>query len=194
VNSIAARLAVAAALALACSGSSNEMKPTPDCPGGPPWTCMGSGNCPLADMAGNLCAVGRADSISSESLGIETASARARTELARVIDTRASGFIRAVQDSMSKSGAGEDAIQKVGSFNQNVTKRTLNGVTIPRTYYNRDTKMYYALATIDAKQFAAALKDLKQAGALSDDIKKEIDRRADAIVDEAERASQPPAR
>ncbi len=136
--------------------------------------------------------MGRADSITSESLGIEVASTRARGEMARVIETQVGSFTRAVQDSLSKSGTGEDSIQKIGSFSQNITKRTLNGVTIPKSHFNRETKTYYALATIDAKTFADALKGLKDAGNLSESVKKEIDRRADGIVDTWERENSRP--
>lgn len=179
---------VVAALAVALAGcAGTQVAKQDDCQSGPAWTCTVSGRCALPQMGDGLCAVGRADSITSESLGIETAATRARGEMARVIDTQVGSFTRAVQDSLSKSGVGEDSVQKVGSFSQNITKRTLNGVTIPKTYFNKETRTYYALATIDAKTFADALKGLKDAGNLSESTKKEIDRRADAIVDTWER-------
>ena len=181
-----AALVVVALVAGGCAGSSKQVMAGAECPGGPSWTCMTSGKCPLPDLSDSLCAVGRADNVASEALGLEAASVRARGEIARVVEYRAVLFSRAIQDSMSQRGTGEDSIQQLRNLNQNVVGRTLNGVTVPRTYVNA-AGVYYALAAIDAKTFATAIKSLKDASALSEATKQEIDRRADAIVEEWQR-------
>ena len=175
-----------ALLVTGCASGSKQLMADVECPGAPAWTCMTSGKCPIPELGDSLCAVGRSDYIASEALGLETASVRARGEMARVLEFRADQFTRAIQDSLSERGAGEESIQKVGNLNQNLVGRTMNGVTVPRTFANRETGTWYALAAIDVKTFASALKGLKEAGALSDSIKQEIDRRADSIVDEWE--------
>jgi hypothetical protein len=176
------------AMLAACSGAAPQVKPAPapmaECDQGPPWTCFKSGPCPFAEMKDSLCAVGSADQIQSYNLGIQTASTRARTEMQAVIQSKVDGFTRAVQDSLTKQGVGEDATQKVGDLAQNVVQGTLNGVTVPKTYYNKDLKVFFAIAVIDVKTLANGLKGLKEAKGLSDSVKNEIDRRAAGIVDD----------
>ncbi|GEJ56881.1 LPP20 family lipoprotein [Anaeromyxobacter diazotrophicus] len=172
----------AALLLAACSGQ--PVRPTiaaPECPG-PAWTCFQSGPCPFAEWKDSLCAVGTADSISSQSLGIEAAKTRARREMGAVLKSQVDGFTRITQDSLSKAGAGEDSTQKVGDLAQNVVEQTLHGVSVPRTWYSPDSKVYYAIAVVDASTFASALKGMRDAKGLSDAMKEEIDRRADGIA------------
>jgi len=116
----------ALAIGLAACGSSKSAQvppPTPiaapECPG-PAWTCFQSGPCPFPEFKDSLCAVGIADQISSYSLGMEAAKTRARREMAAVVQSQVDGFTRATQDSLAKSGAGDDSIQKVQDLAQNV--------------------------------------------------------------------------
>jgi hypothetical protein len=181
-------IAAAAALLAACSHSQPTPPPpatiaAPECPG-PAWTCFSSGPCPFAEFKDSLCATGMADQISSYSLGMEAAKTRARREMAAVIQSQVDGFTRATQDSVSKTGAGEDSIQKVQDLAQNVVQRTLNGVAVPKTWNNPQTKQYFAIAVLDANSFVNALKGLKEAKGLSDAVKQDIDRRADDVVNQ----------
>lgn len=189
---IALRGMIPAALALvlaACGSSKAAQVPppapiaAPECPG-PAWTCFQSGPCPFPEFKNSLCAVGTADQIASYSLGMEAAKTRARREMAAVIQSQVDGFTRATQDSISKSGQGEDSIQKVQDLAQNIVQRTLNGVSVPKTWNNTQTKVYYAIAVLDADAFVNALKGLKEAKGLADSVKVEIDRRAEAVADE----------
>ncbi len=181
------RLAPAAALSmlLACASSKPPPGPAPialpECPG-PAWTCFQSGPCPFAEYKDSLCAVGTADQISSYSLGIEAAKTRARREMGAVIKVQVDGFTRATQDSLSKTGVGEDSIQKVGDMAQSIVQTTLNGVAVPRTWFNPQTKVYFALAVVDSATFVKALKGLKEAKGLADAVKLEIDQRAESVV------------
>lgn len=181
------RLAPAAALSmlLACASSRPPPGPAPvalpECPG-PTWTCFQSGPCPFAEYKDSLCAVGTADQISSYSLGLEAAKTRARREMGAVIKVQVDGFTRATQDSLSKTGVGEDSIQKVGDMAQSIVQTTLNGVAVPRTWYNPQTKVYFALAVVDSATFVKALKGLKEARGLADSVKLEIDQRAESVV------------
>lgn len=156
----------------------------PECQTGPEWTCMRSGPCTLPELKGQLCAVGSAEGISSLSLGREAAATRARVEMASVVRSKVDGFTRAVQDSVSKAGAGEESIQKVGSLAQNTVDETLHAVSIPKVFYNERLKAHFALATLDSRSFVEALKGLKQAGALSEQVKQDIDARAESVVNE----------
>jgi hypothetical protein len=155
----------------------------PECPG-PAWTCFQSGPCPFAEFKGSICAVGTADQIASYSLGMEAAKTRARREMAAVIQTKVDGFTRVVQDSVSKSGVGEESIQKVGDLSQSIVERSLNGVSVPKTWYNTQTRVYFAIAVLDADTLVNALKGLKEAKGLADSTKLDIDRRADGVVND----------
>ena len=175
----------AVALASGCSHAPPATtKPQPECQTGPEWTCTRSGPCTSPELKGMLCAVGTAEGISSLSLGREAAATRARVEMASVVKSKVDGFTRAVQDSVSKAGAGEESVQKVGSLAQNTVDETLHAVSIPKVFYNEQLKVHFALATIDSKSFVDALKGMKQAGALSEQVKKEIDTRAETVVNE----------
>jgi hypothetical protein len=172
---------LAVSLVAACAGSQVKPIAAPECPG-PEWTCFQSGPCPFAEFKESLCAVGTAESISSYSLGMEAAKTRARREMGAVVKSQVDGFTRAVQDSLSKNQLGEDSTQKVGDLAQNVVEQTLHGVAVPRTWYNTQTKVYFAIAVLDAKTFAGAMKGLKEAKGLSEAARQDIDRRADGIV------------
>lgn len=175
----------AVALASGCSHAPPAaVAKQPECQTGPDWTCTRSGPCTLPELKGMLCAVGTAEGISSLSLGREAAATRARVEMASVVKSKVDGFTRAVQDSVSKSGAGEESVQKVGSLAQNTVDETLHAVSIPKVFYNEQLKVHFALATIDSKSFVDALKGMKQAGALSEQVKAEIDTRAESVVNE----------
>ena len=181
-------LVPASLLLLAACSSSKPVPPpppiaAPECPG-PAWTCFQSGPCPFAEFKGSMCAVGTADQIASYSLGMEAAKTRARREMAAVVQSQVDGFTRATQDSVSKSGAGEDSIQKVQDLAQNVVQRTLNGVAVPRTWYNQTTRVYFAIAVLDSASYINALKGLKDAKGLSDAVKADIDRRAEDVVNQ----------
>jgi hypothetical protein len=193
--------AVALAVLVGCASSKPAVTQpapvaAPECPG-PAWTCFQSGPCPFPEFKDSMCAVGTADQIASYSLGMEAAKTRARREMAAVIESKVDGFTRATQDSISKSGMGEESIQKVGDLAQNVVERTLNGVSVPKTWYSTEAKVYFAIAVLDANTLVSALKGLKDAKGLADSTKLEIDQRADAIVNEwraevARKNGQPP--
>lgn len=173
----------AVALATGCSHAP-PAAPKAECQTGPDWTCTRSGPCTAPELKGMLCAVGSAEGISSLSLGREAAATRARVEMASVVKSKVDGFTRAVQDSVSKAGAGEESVQKVGSLAQNTVDETLHAVSIPKVYYNEQLKVHFALAALDSKTFVDALKGMKQAGTLSEQVKQEIDARAEAVVNE----------
>jgi hypothetical protein len=124
-----------------------------------------------------------ADQVASYSLGMEAAKTRARREMGAVIKSQVDGFTRATQDSLGKSG-GEDSIQKVSDLAQNIVQQTLSGVSVPKTWYNTETKVYFAIAVLDAKTFVEALKGLKEAKGISESVKVEIDQRAAGVVEE----------
>ena len=179
-----AALGLAALLAVGCAGSKPVPVAEPACTTGPDWTCTRSGPCTLPELKGQLCSVGIAENITSYALGMDAAATRARVEMGAVVKTKVDGFTRTVQDSAFKMGTGEDSIQKIGSMSQTVVDETLHAVAVPKTFYNEKTRTYFALASLDAKTFVDALKGLKQAGSLSDQVKKEIDARAETVVQE----------
>jgi hypothetical protein len=140
--------------------------------------------CPFEGYKESLCAVGTADEIASYNLGIQSATTRARVEMASVVRSQLDGFHRSVQDSKSKKGTGEDSIQLVGDVAQNVVEASMSGVTVPRTFYDPEEKVYFALAVVDAPTFINALKALNDAKGLSDAMRAEIDDRAADVVEE----------
>lgn len=182
-----AAVVATAAFAAACSGA-KPVPPPPvaksECASGPEWTCVRSGPCVAPELKGMLCAVGTSENVSSFTLGRETAATRARVEMGAVVKTKVDGFTRAVQDSVSKSGTGEESVQKIGSLAQSVVDETLHAVSVPKVFYNEQMKVHFAMATLDSKSFVEALKGLKQAGALSEQVKAEIDARAETVVNE----------
>jgi hypothetical protein len=180
-------LGLTLAAAIGCKSAppvaQQQFTPLPECRG-PAWTCFKSGPCPFPDLPESLCAVGTADQVASYNLGVQTASTRARVEMGAVVKSQVSGFTRAVQDSASKAGAGEESVQKIGDLAQNVVEVSMSGVSVPKTWFDPELKIYFALAVIDAKTFGKALKGLKENAALSESVKAEIDARAESVVNE----------
>jgi hypothetical protein len=179
---------VALALAAAACSSKPVVQTNSDIP---LWAQRGSGKCldiPEFQVSSkNLCGIGTADNIKSYSLGTETASTRARAEIGKVMESRMRSFNRAVEESLSKMG-NVDEIQKVQSGVETVMKTTLAGVTIPIMYQDKATGRFFALAMIDNETFADAMRGLKESAGLSEAVRAEINKRADEVVNEWERA------
>lgn len=183
---------VAAMTAVGCGGGKNVVT-IPSNPDIPIWAQRASGQCvDIPDRhvsSKNLCGVGIAENIRSYSLGVETASSRARAEIAKVLESQMAAFNQAVQDSLSKDGA-IDEIQKVQSAVETMVRRTVSGVTIPATYHDRENNVFFALAMIDTETFSKALTSLGDAAQLSERAKAEVQRRAEDVMNAWERAEE----
>lgn len=185
--------------AMACGGGKESVKPQPlaaavdACPGRPVWTCTGgSGPCVLPEYAGRLCAVGMASNL-SESLGLSTAGAAARGELAKFLEAQLETFNNQIQAARTQADAAEE-IQKVQAGVKQITSRNLAGVATPRRHYDPATRTTWVLAIMDPEGFAQAMKGLTQATKLSEDARKRIDTDAQEVENAWKGAKQDRAR
>lgn len=175
---------LAALTTLACGGAAKETRqaaaPVDECPGRPPWTCMGgSGPCTVSEFPGKLCAMGIANNL-SESLGQSTAGAAARGEMAKFMEAQVETFNQRVQAARSMGDAAEE-IQKVQAGVRQLTNRKLAGVSTPKRFFDPQTRTTYVLATMDPEGFAKALKGLLEAARLSEEARKKIDADAEEV-------------
>ncbi len=177
-------IAAAALLAVACSGVDRSVQPKSldDCKG-PAWTCIRSGPCPLTEFKGMLCAVGVAAGIQSPTLGMEAATAQARNQMGAVVRSRVASFTKMTQESMSKQGQGEEA-QKVVAATEYAVNESLSGVSVPRTWFDEDRKMHYALALLDEKTLAGSLKTVGAAQGLTPEARTAIEQSAARVEQE----------
>lgn len=179
---------VGSALAVGCS--SPQVKLNPDLP---TWAQRGSGKClnlPEFEISSkNLCGIGIASNITSVSLGMKDAGAKARAELAAVMKAKLKSFTREVQESLSKGGK-TDEIQKVQAGVEELVSQTLVGATVPITYQDKSSGNFYAMAMVDPETFQKAMNDLKTNSSLSEAVKEEINKRADDVMNEWDRADE----
>lgn len=175
-----------------CAGK--DLRPTEECGNGPLWTCGKSGPCAAVGFSQgekDLCAVGTADQVSSQSLGVQAASTRARVEMGAVLKSNLEGYTSAIQDSLAAAG-GEDATQKLADLAQNVVKTQMAGIVIVRTHHNKEQNVYYALAMLDSDTLKGVVKSQVEAlGAfksLSEAKKAEVLRRADLVESKKDKA------
>lgn len=118
--------------------------------GAPDWVNKGSQA--LNDQNGRLIhGIGSAPNMNDQSLQSSTADDRARTEVARVLNS----FMHVVtQDFSSSSGAGADQqnAQSVSRQIQNITDQNVSGARIIGRWVDPKTGTLWSLAELDMKQ------------------------------------------
>lgn len=153
----------------------------PDCPG-PAWTCFGSGPCPFSEFKDSVCAVGTVERIPSYAAGVEAARARARGEMAALVRSKVDSLARLVQDGRANGAPGQDSARELADLSRSLVERTLDHLSIPKTWCGPQTKTCHAIAVVDADALLTALKALEDAKGLADSARLELDRRAEGIV------------
>jgi hypothetical protein len=155
-----------------------------DCPG-PAWTCFRAGPCPFTEFKGSVCAVGVVEQIAGGEPAAEAATSRARREMADLVQSKVDGLARLVRDAERPDALGAGPPHRdVTALSRSVVDRTLQHVTVPKTWFSTQTRTCFAIAVLDSDALVAALKALEDAKGLADSTRLEIDRRAERVVTE----------
>jgi hypothetical protein len=171
-------------IAAACGPTATAVRPAPapvdECPGRPGWTCMGgAGPCSEPVFAGKICSVGIATGL-SENLGMTTAGAAARGEIAKFMEATVETFNSQMQAARTQGDATEE-VSKVQAGLKQLASRKLQGVATPKRYYDPATRTTYVIAVMDTDGFAAAIKAATQAAKLSEEARRRIDKDAEDV-------------
>jgi len=157
------------------SGAANE----------PEWITRGAGAF-KDDTSGTLAfyGVGIAQNITNRALEVQTADTRARTDLARALDTYVANFMKDYMASASASDmSSSEEEQFVSSITKSITETTLVGSQIINHWRGPDGTLY-SLATLSFDDVANGMKRemKKRASELkmnADDAMKELDEQLD---------------
>ncbi|MDJ0868267.1 MAG: LPP20 family lipoprotein [Myxococcota bacterium] len=181
-------LGLALVLAVAAC-SSKGPRPIPDVvedelDGAPEWV---TGNCQTywedEDQRPQLCGVGSMGATRNISLAQTTATARARTEIARRLELRVQSILKDYQ-ATTTAGAGFGSAandeQFVTDTSKQITDFTLRG-TEPTDSWVSEAGTYYSLVSLDLDQFRDALSQMSQ---LSDGTRRAVEERASLAFEE----------
>jgi hypothetical protein len=186
VNRIVLVVVTAALVACGTSKSAQSAQPVAvreQCGNGPEWTCFRSGACQQAEFKGQLCAVGSVSNVANYSLGVNAATAQARAEMANVWESQVQTFTGNVVEELQKAGKTDD-IQKISNMVKTASDRSLSGVSVPKTHFNKETKTIFAMALADPKTFKDAIDGLVKASQLSQEAKEEVTKRAASVEED----------
>jgi hypothetical protein len=177
----------AVGLALGC-GSSQKPKNAlqSELAGAPAWA---KGSCQAGLPGGKgICGSGSVAGMTNVSLARSAAEGRARTELARSLQTRVKAMMKdyaaTTQGGPQQRTSDEAHIEDVS---KQITDRTLTGTRLQDTWIS-DSGTFWALVVLDTESFKNSLTDMKQ---LDDSMRAAIIQRADKAFDELDNSTAP---
>jgi hypothetical protein len=154
--------------------------------GAPKWAA-GSCQSALPNKKG-VCGTGSVSGMTNVSLARSAAEGRARTELARSLQTRVKAMIKdyqaATQGGPENKTASEQHIEDVS---KQITDTTLSGTRLEDTWIS-NAGTFWALVVLDTESFKDSLNNMKQ---LDNSIRAAIIQRADKAFDELDNATAP---
>lgn len=163
-------------LALAGCSSKYEMVP-----GAPDWVNQGSGA--FADEGAKVFhGVGAVAGITSPSLAVQVADARARADIARQLETYVSAMVRDYQSSQTAPGSTPSATpppregQQVEQAIKTVSQVSVRGARVLEHWKEPESGTLYSLVKLDLKEFKSALEGLQE---IDPELKSFVRSRAD---------------
>jgi hypothetical protein len=176
-------------IVLGC-GSTSSPKPQnalqAELVGAPKWA-QGSCQSGLQNKKA-VCGTGSVSGMTNVSLARSAAEGRARTELARSLQTRVKAMIKdyqaATQGGPENKTASEQHIEDVS---KQITDQTLSGTRLEDTWIS-NAGTFWALVVLDTESFKDSLSNMKQ---LDDKIRAAIVQRADKAFSELDNATAP---
>lgn len=152
--------------------------------GAPAWA---RGTC-LSGLPGGkgVCGTGSVSGMTNVSLARSAAEGRARTELARSLQTRVKAMLKdyqaATQGGPQNQTASEQHIEDVS---KQITDTSLSGTRLQDTWIS-DAGTFWALVVLDTEAFKDSLNNMKQ---LDDRVRAAIVQRADKAFEELDNAT-----
>ena len=173
---------------IACAKKAPEPKPIEQVMGGefkgaPDWVTKGCSVYYKEKKTPTICGVGSVGGSRNVSLMRSTATARARTELARSIEVKVRAMLKDYQATTTGGqdfGTSAADEQNIVDVSKQITNMTLSGTELADTWISPNGT-FYALVTMDVDKFKDTISKM---GNLSDSVRKAVEERADKAFGE----------
>ena len=167
----------------ACSKKVPTPKPIEEVMGGelkgaPDWVTKSCGIYYKAKGTPMICGVGSVGGSRNVSLMRSSATARARTELARSLQVKVKAMLKDYQATTTGGqdfGTSAADEQNIVDVSKQITDTTLSGTELEDTWISPNGT-FYALVAMDVDKFKGAISKM---GSLSDSVRKAVEERAD---------------
>lgn len=180
-----------AVFALACSSDGPDAAPILDSSplaGAPDWVLHGCSAYWDGDDGARICGVGSVAGTRNVSLARTAAIGRARTEIARSLQTKVESMLKDYSTTTTggeEFGTGANDEQYIEDVSKQITQLTLSGTTLQDTWVGPDGTLY-TLVALDVENFDTSL---DQINSLSEKIREAVKERADASFRELDEAT-----
>ncbi|HEX7597837.1 MAG TPA: LPP20 family lipoprotein [Polyangia bacterium] len=154
--------------------------------GAPKWA---SGACQLGlQNKKGICGTGSVSGMTNVSLARSAAEGRARTELARSLQTKVKAMLKDYQ-AATQGGPGNKTAseQHIEDVSKQITDTTLSGTRLEDTWIS-NAGTFWALVVLDTDAFKDSMSNMKQ---LDERMRAAIVQRADKAFDELDNATAP---
>lgn len=169
-------LTLSAVIATAGCGS-KEVTPDEQLPnefaGAPNWVLEGCSAYWGDDEGARICGVGDAKIGSSMSIARTKATSRARTEISRTLETKVKNMVKDFQEQVT-DGESEMTAEQFNSTTVSLSKATLNGTSVQKTWVS-PTGQLYILVALDVEAFENSVRAMDE---MSDKLRTFIESRA----------------
>lgn len=153
--------ALAAVIATAGCGS-KEVTPDEQLPnefaGAPSWVLEGCSAYWGDDGGARICGVGDAKIGRSMSIARTKATSRARTEISRTLETKVKNMMKDFQEQVT-DGESEMNAEQFSSTTISLSKATLNGTSVQKTWIS-STEQLYILVALDVEAFENSVREM----------------------------------
>lgn len=153
--------ALAAVIATAGCGS-KEVTPDEQLPnefaGAPSWVLEGCSAYWGDDGGARICGVGDAKIGRSMSIARTKATSRARTEISRTLETKVKNMMKDFQEQVT-DGESEMNAEQFSSTTISLSKATLNGTSVQKTWVS-PTGQLYILVALDVEAFENSVREM----------------------------------
>jgi len=153
--------ALAAVIATAGCGS-KEVTPDDQLPnefaGAPNWVLEGCSAYWGDDGGARVCGVGSAKIGRSMSIARTKATSRARTEISRTLETKVKNMVKDFQEQVT-DGESEMTAEQFSSTTVSLSKSTLNGTTVQKTWISPSGQLYILVA-LDVEAFENSVREM----------------------------------
>lgn len=170
--------AAALSLVIATAGcGSKEVTPDESRPndfaGAPNWVLEGCSAYWGDDGGSRICGVGDAKIGSSMSVARTKATSRARTEISRTLETKIKNMVKDFQEQVT-DGESEMSAEQFSSTTVSLSKATLNGTSVQKTWVSPSGQLYILVA-LDVEAFENSVREMDN---MSDKLRTFIESRA----------------
>lgn len=178
-------VAIACVAAFACATEPNDADRPEDGPlaGAPDWVLKGCSSYWGDDGGSRVCGVGSMSGTRNISLARTAAIGRARTEIARSLETKVKAMLKDYQSTTTggeEFGSAANDEQHIEDVSKQISQTTLSGTTLQDTWVGPDGTLY-TLVAMDYESFNDAVAKMNQ---LSESVRKAVQERAKASFEE----------